>query len=64
MIIDCGACVHAWRTGPESISTQGTHRLQINISSRNAGPDKHGIGGYVIGVRPMAPNVEVEIITK
>ena len=64
MIIDCDTRVYAWRTGPESISTQGIPRLQINISACNAGLDKHGIGGYVTGVRLMGPNVEVEIIPK
>ena len=64
MIIDCDTCVYARRTRPESISTQGSHGLQINISACSAGLDKHGIGGYRAGVRLMGPNVEVEIIPK
>ncbi|MBA7480058.1 hypothetical protein ES707_15503 [subsurface metagenome] len=64
MVIDGDTCIYAWRTRLKSISTQGIHRLQINISACNAGLDKHGIGGYVTCVRLMGPNVEVEIIPK
>ena len=64
MVTDCDARVYRWRVSPESISAQSIHRLQVNISARNAGPNKHGIADYVSAVRLVGLNIEVEIIPK
>ena len=64
IVLDVDPGVYAWRAGPESISPQGVHGLEVDVRGGAAGPDEQGIGNDGTGLRLMGRDVEVQIVPK